>query len=216
MNLIIVYLAIAIFIHHDLCPLIQIGTVWTNQGRFPHFPFAPELFRPFSVSPRIVSPPSSFVHFPIRLRVVSLKNDMKLWFVCLFEIFHYNVGRCKSKLSILCSILKSSLVIWHTSLYTVMPLRFRTDRPGQTVQTQIRVYTVCNSFCIVWMHYSKEKSSCSIFRVITANFRVSEINFRIFTYVTNRNPGLVSVFCVLISYELLWHRKQLNSMLFEF
>ena len=34
----------------------------------------------------------------------------------------------------------------------------------------IRVYTVCNSGCTFWMHYSKEKSSCSIFRVITANF----------------------------------------------
>ena len=55
------------------------------------------------------------------------------------------------------------------------------------MQTQIRllleeqrssliwVYTVCNSLCIVWMYYSKEKSSCSTFRVISANFRVSEI-----------------------------------------
>ena len=39
----------------------------------------------------------------------------------------------------------------------------------------IRVYPVCNSLCIFWMHYSKEKPSCSTFRVITANFRVSEI-----------------------------------------
>ena len=39
---------------------------------------------------------------------------------------------------------------------TVMILSFRTDRPGQTVQTQIRllirVYTVCHSVCIVWTH----------------------------------------------------------------
>ena len=39
----------------------------------------------------------------------------------------------------------------------------------------IRVYTVCNSLCIFGMHYSKEKPSCSTFRLITANFRVSEI-----------------------------------------
>ena len=56
---------------------------------------------------------------------------------------------------------------------------FRTDRSGQTVQTQIssliRVYTVCNSLCIVWMHYSKENPSCLTFRAITANFQVSKI-----------------------------------------
>ena len=34
--------------------------------------------------------------------------------------------------------------------------------------------TVCNSLCIFWMHYSKEKPSCSTYRVITANFRMSE------------------------------------------
>ena len=64
------------------------------------------------------------------------------------------------------------------ALDTVMFLSFRTDRSGQTVQTQIRllrVYTVCNSLCIFWMHYSKGKQSCSTFRVITANFQVSEI-----------------------------------------
>ena len=32
-----------------------------------------------------------------------------------------------------------------------------------------------HSFCIFWMCYSKKKPSCSTFRVITANFRVSEI-----------------------------------------
>ena len=37
-------------------------------------------------------------------------------------------------------------------------------------QSLIRFYTVCNSLC-----YFKEKPSCSTFRVITANFRVSEI-----------------------------------------
>ena len=58
---------------------------------------------------------------------------------------------------------------------TVMFPSFQTDRSGQTVQTQIRVYTVCNSLCIFWMHYSKDMPSCSTFRVITINFRVSEI-----------------------------------------
>ena len=48
--------------------------------------------------------------------------------------------------------------------------------PDQTApRSLIRVYTVCNSLCIFWMHYSTEKSYCSTFRVITANFRVSEI-----------------------------------------
>ena len=39
----------------------------------------------------------------------------------------------------------------------------------------IRVFTVCNSLCIFWMHYSKKKPSCSTFMVITAKFRVSDI-----------------------------------------
>ena len=47
--------------------------------------------------------------------------------------------------------------------------------PDQTAPSLIRVYTVCNSLCIFWMHYSKERPSCSTFRVITANFWVSEI-----------------------------------------
>ena len=53
--------------------------------------------------------------------------------------------------------------VWVNS--TVMILSFRTGRSGQTVQTQIRlllirVYTVCNSSCIFWMHYSTVKPSC--------------------------------------------------------
>ena len=50
-------------------------------------------------------------------------------------------------------------IIVHTvyDKYTVMILSFRTDRFGQTVQTQIRsslirVYTVCNFVCIFWSH----------------------------------------------------------------
>ena len=38
----------------------------------------------------------------------------------------------------------------------------------------IRVYTVCNSLCIVWTHYSMVKPPCSNVRVITANVLVSE------------------------------------------
>ena len=37
-------------------------------------------------------------------------------------------------------------------------------------QTAPRIYTVCNSSCIFWMHYSTVKPSCLNFRVITANF----------------------------------------------
>ena len=54
-----------------------------------------------------------------------------------------------------------------------MILSFRTDRSGQTVQTQIsliKIYTVCNSFCIFWTHCSTVNRPCSNFRVITANF----------------------------------------------
>ena len=45
--------------------------------------------------------------------------------------------------------------------------------PDQTAprSSLIRVYTVCNSLCIFWMHYSKKNPSCSTFRVITINFR---------------------------------------------
>ena len=50
--------------------------------------------------------------------------------------------------------------------------------PEQTAP--IWVCTICNSGCIFWMHYSKEKSSCSTFRVITAHFWGVR-NFRIFT-----------------------------------
>ena len=56
---------------------------------------------------------------------------------------------------------------------TVMILSFRTDMPGQTVQTQIRllrVYTVCHSVCIFWTHYSVVKPHSSNFRVITTIF----------------------------------------------
>ena len=47
--------------------------------------------------------------------------------------------------------------------------------PDQIRSGLIRVYTVCNSLCIVWMHYSKVRPSFSTFKVITANFWVTEI-----------------------------------------
>ena len=37
----------------------------------PTFPFAPESFRPLSLSPRVVSPPGRFAHCPVRPWVVS-------------------------------------------------------------------------------------------------------------------------------------------------
>ena len=50
---------------------------------------------------------------------------------------------------------------------TLLFLSFRTDKSGQTVQTQIRL--------LFWMHYSKDTPSCSTIRVIKINFRVCEI-----------------------------------------
>ena len=52
--------------------------------------------------------------------------------------------------------------------------------PGSEEQSdlgQIRVYTVCNTICIFWMHYSTVKPSCLNFRVIFSRIRI----FRIFT-----------------------------------
>ena len=68
---------------------------------------------------------------------------------------------------------------------TVMILSFRTDMPGQTVQTQIRlllirVDTVCHSVCIVWTHYSMVEPHSSNFRVIRTIFLGVQI-FRKFT-----------------------------------
>ena len=63
-------------------------------------------------------------------------------------------------------------------LDTVMILSFWTDRSWQTMQPEqsslLRVYTVCNSVCIFWMHYSMVKPLCLNFMVITANIWVSE------------------------------------------
>ena len=97
--------------------------------------------------------------------------------------------------------------------FTVMFLSFRTDRSAQTVQTQIRqlleelslirVYTVCNSLCIFWMHYSKETPSYSTFRVIIANFRVSQI-LVFLRYAISKYQPLISTNPTLR--ERLWFR----------
>ena len=71
----------------------------------------------------------------------------------------------------------------HFGCITVMILSFRTDMPGQTVQTWIRlirVYTVCHSVRIVWTHYSMVEPHRSNFRVITTNILGVQI-FRKFT-----------------------------------
>ena len=41
--------------------------------------------------------------------------------------------------------------------------------PDQTAPSQIRVYTVCHSVCIVWTRYSMVDPHSSNFRVITTN-----------------------------------------------
>ena len=40
--------------------------------------------------------------------------------------------------------------------------------PDQTAPSLIMVYTVCNSVCIFWTHYSVVEPHCSNFRIITA------------------------------------------------
>ena len=89
---------------------------------------------------------------------------------------------------------------------TVMILSFRTDMPGQTVQTrirlllEIRVYTVCHSVCIVWTHCSIVEPHDSNFRVIRTNFLGVRI-FRIFTVL----PFSISIIAGLKSVILGWH-----------
>ena len=75
-----------------------------------------------------------------------------------------------------------------------MVLSFRTDMPGQTVQTQIRLLLeeeqsdlglhYFNSVCIFWVHYSLVKPSCSNVRLIRANVLGVGI-FRIFMVIRN-------------------------------
>ena len=68
--------------------------------------------------------------------------------------------------------------------------------PGQTVQTQVRVYTVCHSVCIVWTHYSMVEPHSSNFRVITTNILGVRI-FRKFTVcIASRLFNSISDNCV--------------------
>ena len=53
---------------------------------------------------------------------------------------------------------------------TVMILWFRTDTSGQTVQTQITIYTMWHSVYIFWTHDTMVRPYCSNFRKITAMF----------------------------------------------
>ena len=83
-------------------------------------------------------------------------------------------------------------------------VNFWTDRSGQTVQTQIRllleeqsdlrsslirVFTVCDSACNVWTHYSMVEPHSSNFKVITTNFLGVQI-FRKFTVVWVYHTGI--------------------------
>ena len=72
---------------------------------------------------------------------------------------------------------------------TVMIQSFRTDMPGKQCRPRsdcssrsslIRVYTVCHSICIIWIHYSMIEPHSSNFRVLTTNFLGVRI-FRKFT-----------------------------------
>ena len=76
---------------------------------------------------------------------------------------------------------------------TVIILSFRTDMPGQTVKTQIRLLLeeqsgqglhCLHSVCIVWIHYSIVEPHSSNFRVTTTNILMSEYlgNLRYYYY----------------------------------
>ena len=61
----------------------------------------------------------------------------------------------------------------------------------------IRVYTVCHSFCISWMHYSMVKPPWS-------NFKVTEANFKDFVYIIIKN-------CHTLYWSRSW-RKLANNI----
>ena len=102
----------------------------------PTFPFATESFRPLSLSPRVVSPPGRFAHFPVRplsrfalfpvrpwvvsppykiLFLLLLFRPQKwyktLFFLAYWWFFVITYKRWK-KLSILCGILKSNPAVF--------------------------------------------------------------------------------------------------------
>ena len=68
---------------------------------------------------------------------------------------------------------RSTLFAIPSASFGYITVTFRSFRTDRSWSSLIRVYTVCNPLCIFWMHYSKETPSCSTFRVITINFRVS-------------------------------------------
>ena len=85
-------------------------------------------------------------------------------------------------------------LVHSVNVTTVMILSFRTDMPGQTVQTQIRllirVYTVCHSVCIFWTHYSVVEPHSSNFRVITFFWGVRIFRkFMVMTEISDIGPG---------------------------
>ena len=72
-------------------------------------------------------------------------------------------------------------------MFTVIILNFRTDRSGQTVQTQnslIRVFTICFSICIFLVKYPKVWHLCLNFRLIIARFSCVR-KFRNFKVIDN-------------------------------
>ena len=136
---------------------------------------------------------------PWTQNLVSCHTNCLVKLYYRFDLLKINQKKKKKKLANFLELIKwnwkrlNTLILFHGNTQhcycqqaepcfktTVIFLSFRTDRSRKTVQTHIRlllirVYTVCNSLCILWMHYSKETPSCSTFKVITINFRVSEI-----------------------------------------
>ena len=105
------------------------------------------------------------------------------------DSWRFYISKCIHVKRLFLSTCKISFLHLCILCTTVMILSFRTDMPGQTVQTQIRlrsslirVYTVFHSICIVWTHYSMVDPHSSNFRVITTNCLGVRI-FRKFTVI---------------------------------
>ena len=84
-----------------------------------------------------------------------------------------------------------------------MVLSFRTDR-----SSLIMVYTVCQSVCIFWTHYSVVEPHCWNFRITTANFWESEY-LGIFSKFLDRQVwsnrrSLIRVYTVCHSICIFW------------
>ena len=85
---------------------------------------------------------------------------------------------------------------WCTT-FTVKILNIGTCMSEQTVyilirlllrRSLIRIYTVCHSFCIFWMHYFLVKLNCFILRTTTVAGLGVPI-FRVFTVSSKRFPS---------------------------